>query len=451
MPRPLSVPEQALWWMDHGATVNFTTVARVQGRFDEPRLQAALAAVQARHPLLRVAIRDGAFVPDRGPLRARRVDGDDWLGEVRRELHTRFDTTAGPLCRCVWVRHGEDEHSLLLTLQHCIGDGKSGVFLMRDLLRAVSGADLPALPPAPSSWAARPRRLLRPWATLRALLSLGREVRRWLTLGRSRLPVADGVAVIGQREAHLQPLVFDAALTARLAERCRAERTTMHGLMTAVLLQTVAAEHGRRVTLGHGTPVDLRPRLEPPVGEDLGFYVSMVQSTHRVEPAGDVWALARAIRKDLVADVARGADILFQRLMGAALRFLIRKNPPPVTVCERIYGAPRPATGITNLGRLPVGPDFGALRATALHFFVISGELGDLTTSSTCFDGRLHWNLSGMAPVIAPDRLARFARSLAARLEAAAGQPDDPPGEGSPGTARRPAEPDRGVGGGLAR
>src|SRR5437588_17193 len=37
------------------------------------------------------------------------------------------------------------EHTVLLTFHHCIGDGFSGVYLMRDLVKALSGAALSPL------------------------------------------------------------------------------------------------------------------------------------------------------------------------------------------------------------------------------------------------------------------------------------------------------------------
>ena len=67
--RALGSIERGCWLIDQTAPMNVVAIAAVRGAIELPRLHAALAAVQRRHPLLRVCVQvqaDGpAFFSDR--------------------------------------------------------------------------------------------------------------------------------------------------------------------------------------------------------------------------------------------------------------------------------------------------------------------------------------------------------------------------------------------------
>ena len=73
------------------------------------------------------------------PLRVIDVPREDWVEQSERERAEPFDFQAGPLCRCVLLRHGDDHATLLTTINHVIGDGISALFLVRLILH-VAGA-----------------------------------------------------------------------------------------------------------------------------------------------------------------------------------------------------------------------------------------------------------------------------------------------------------------------
>ena len=54
--------------------------------------------------------------------------------------------STGPLVRVVLVEHSADNHTLILNFHHSVGDGWSGVYLLRDIVQAASGAALETLP-----------------------------------------------------------------------------------------------------------------------------------------------------------------------------------------------------------------------------------------------------------------------------------------------------------------
>ena len=58
--RPLDAGEKFFWLLDHVSCMNFVVFAELDGQLQAPELQAALARVQQRHPLLNCTIRTDA-------------------------------------------------------------------------------------------------------------------------------------------------------------------------------------------------------------------------------------------------------------------------------------------------------------------------------------------------------------------------------------------------------
>lgn len=61
--RPLSAVERWILATSEAACLNFAAVGRIKGPLDEARVRSAIAAVQARHPLLTVRVDDSGEVP----------------------------------------------------------------------------------------------------------------------------------------------------------------------------------------------------------------------------------------------------------------------------------------------------------------------------------------------------------------------------------------------------
>ncbi len=147
---PLSFAQQRLWFLaqtGEAASIAYhmTGGLRLQGPLDTSALKEALDRIVKRHEVLRTRFEvvDG--------LPAQRISPDGQLAwsshdlaasadpsrEVARhallEAEAPFDLTAGSLFRGRLLRLGADEHVLLLTLHHIVGDGWSLGVLAREL------------------------------------------------------------------------------------------------------------------------------------------------------------------------------------------------------------------------------------------------------------------------------------------------------------------------------
>ncbi|MFD8551701.1 hypothetical protein ACFV08_08865 [Streptomyces fradiae] len=166
--RELSPLERWYWIADRIAPLNVVGRVRLHGPVTGAALRSALTALQARHPLLRVAIEPGGpgeeprFTPvdDRPiPLDHRVLDdpaaGDAWQRVIDRELvNGRVDWRAGPLATAtVLTSPGPDggTHDLILSLLHVIADGTTVISLLRQWAELAAGLPVGAravLPPA---------------------------------------------------------------------------------------------------------------------------------------------------------------------------------------------------------------------------------------------------------------------------------------------------------------
>ncbi|MEO6238545.1 MAG: amino acid adenylation domain-containing protein [Vicinamibacterales bacterium] len=181
---PLSFGQERLWFADQlepaNGAYNIPRVLRLKGPLDVSALAKGLASIVARHEVLRTAIvdnhgRPGLATRSAADVAIESLDLRDVPAAERasrahsfsvRETQRPFDLASSPLFRVALVRLGEEEHLLVLTLHHIVGDAWSiGVF-MRELVSFYNGystggeVSLPALPVQYADFAAWQRQWL---------------------------------------------------------------------------------------------------------------------------------------------------------------------------------------------------------------------------------------------------------------------------------------------------
>ncbi len=485
MQRQLGAFESALTLSDEHAPLNVVAVLRLTVGPSPAALRRALAAVQARHPLLRVGIGtvNGRYVFDRGgtaaiTLRlAERGDGEAWIGEAEAELNARLDAGTGPPVRCVYLQPrvsgppggrprspavgrgssgrpaGEDGlgqaadpqdrlsgAEILLTLHHAVMDGASAVSLCRELLAACAaaeggddpeiGAPLAMLPAAEELFppAFQGRRRLRLVGFV--LRQLGREIaERWRARGRWHAPPP------GPTRSRILCFRLSEAETAALVRRSRKRRLTLHSVFDAALLLAVLRHlyPGQSLPLRHLVFADLRPYLRPPVAaENLGAYFAMLRLCSALGPDRGLWDLAREINAGVHAAARRGEKYLFSLTSAAAMRHLIRSGTGRMAATAVSYtGAARLGAERLDAERLDAERlDAERLEAerrlpvTALHAFVSNFRLGpEYTAQVRLFNRRIWWDILYLEPELDED----LARRIAGEIRDLLLDPQEPP------------------------
>ncbi|WP_326820140.1 non-ribosomal peptide synthetase/MFS transporter [Streptosporangium sp. NBC_01756] len=165
---PLSYQQERVWFMEQFAPgtsqYNIPVPMRLTGELDLDLLEQALQTLPVRHEALRMrfpADADGRptvhVEPSVAvPLRFVTADDEATAQVLIDEAATEpFDLADGPLLRALLVRLADDDHRLLVTTHHIVGDGWSVDLLLRDLAAAYHArrADDPAaLPDLPISY-----------------------------------------------------------------------------------------------------------------------------------------------------------------------------------------------------------------------------------------------------------------------------------------------------------
>jgi acyl carrier protein len=151
---PLSFQQEDLWFVDQWAPglpiYNMPYGLRFRGELQVGALRRALTRMVGRHESLRTRFVSQDGVPYQvidPPPAELPVRFDDLLqvpgGEreqhaaelITAEVQRSFDLAAGPLLRVMLLRTAPDEHVLLLTMHHIVGDGWSVGALTHELTR----------------------------------------------------------------------------------------------------------------------------------------------------------------------------------------------------------------------------------------------------------------------------------------------------------------------------
>ena len=142
---PLSFSQERLWFLDQlhqgSAAYNLPIALRLSGALDVPALSASLSEILARHTVLnmRFVERDGRVWQEPGvPAPLELVElGPVSPEELRRQVVTEaarpFDLANGPLFRARLFRLAKDEHVVVSTMHHTVGDGWSISVLVKEL------------------------------------------------------------------------------------------------------------------------------------------------------------------------------------------------------------------------------------------------------------------------------------------------------------------------------
>lgn len=436
--RPLGMMETGLWLVDQAVTLNVCAVAEIRGPLTLEVTRQALARAQGRHPLLRVRlvvekkqVRFEGWPGDQPPpipLHETALPFEKWPGAVEQQIHTRLDTDRDPLLRCHLLRHGPDHHTLLMCFNHVIGDGISGAYLARDIL--ASAGDLAAGGPGTLEPLPMPAPLeshlptkVTGFSGFRGFLREVRWFRKQLRrLGGHPKPLrSDSDAHYSETSARLEPLRYEPEVTRGLAAAARSHQTSMHGLLGAALCRAVHSELAEKrdpAVMAFASPVNLRHRMSPPVGQDVGLFVSMASSLHRVGAQTPVWDIARELRQTLLDVVDRDAPLYLLRGLGflSGRRRIFPLNAKGVDRNARFYLkylSSEATTGLTNIGRLDLKSRVGPLRLEAVHFAVSPSILGNMVVTAATLDDALCVNLMHNEPFLPHAR----AQAIAERFD----------------------------------
>ena len=396
---------------------NLVMGARIQGEVTQDLLQSAVLKVTQKHPLLRVRIHldddaTGWFgqkdVPDI-PIEVKpRTTDEDWVAVAGQELKRAFPTAIGPLMRMLLLR-SPDVSDLVITAHHSICDGRSLVYLIRDIMTCLAHPDegsnlLPIMPIAPQDH-------------LPASASVGwfkrfiirRMNQKWLRKGISfsEKDYQDlHQAFWRQHHAAILRWELTPSQTAELTACCQREQVTVNSaLYTAFLkaqrqIQGSSHDHFQTILV----PVDFRDRLTKPVGEAVGFYASAVKFKLKINPALPFWEIARLFNQKARHQLTNKHIFDGQKISLLSPSFLDGlvfakhgrlDDKMAVGQIKRI-GLDQLFAGMTisNLGRLEIPVEYGDFHLDALIGPAVYSDGIEKVLEVVTIGGKMHFTMT---------------------------------------------------------
>ena len=240
--RELGAFEEFIWlYTLSGLQRGFSMAIEVEGPTTVEQWREALAKVQKSQPLFSACIQKDGNTPPFfrsvvcGPIPLRFVDGaagSSFETEIATEVFTSFDGKHAPLLRAVLI-HQPQQSVFIITVHHCIADGISMVFALRDLLRALSGESIEPLPLLPSQE-----------ESFRITRSSLRENPPADSLSLPPPSPGPPVKVLQASEPpRVETLQLDATLTRAIINRAKKERTTVNSALCAALNEAARTLH----------------------------------------------------------------------------------------------------------------------------------------------------------------------------------------------------------------
>ncbi|RMI30537.1 hypothetical protein EBN03_20875 [Nocardia stercoris] len=291
-------------------------VLHVRGHLDPALLERALAWLQTQHPILRAHIRYGKMVWRRVPPFAYRqgwfdtqgttriplrvlddTDPDAWRKVLAADMRTPIRKGNHPRLRVTLVRQSPDADlsHLVICADHAILDARSAHVLACELLEFL--ADPAAAQRKPSLDTALP-------PPIEAGLPDPARGGKTAYTPAVRLPKQK----VRGRKKETRVLVrrFGPTETAALAEAVKANKTTLHGAVTAAFLLALRERYRLDVMTVLNT-VDLRrlSTLALP-RETYSCYVDILRTEHPI--TDDFWATARDASFKLIAALAKNRE-----------------------------------------------------------------------------------------------------------------------------------------------
>jgi len=316
--RPLGEQERLLHYLHaHGGLIAMH-VLHVRGHLDPALVKRALAWLQTQHPLLRAHIRYGKVVWRRPPppIALRQpwfdtegtteiplqvvdaADPDTWRKVLASDLRTPIPKGDHPRLRITLVRQSPDAdlNHIVICADHAILDAQSGNMLARELLEFLADPAMAHRKP--------PVHTTLPPPVEAGLPSKSGNGEKTTYTPAMRLPkqkVPDR-----KKETRVLARYLGPGVTATLKDAIKANRTTLHGAVTAAFLLAVR-ERYRLDAMTVLTTVDLRRLSEPPLPDKTyGCYVDILRTKHPI--TDDFWATARDASFKLITALAKDRE-----------------------------------------------------------------------------------------------------------------------------------------------
>lgn len=314
--RPLGEQERLLNYLHAFGGLIALQVLHVLGPLSPDKMRRALAWLQSQHPILRAHIRYGGLVfRDLPPFVYRQpwfdtvgtteipleivtdADPERWREVLAHNLRTPLKRGNNPRIRVTLVRESADAEltHIVICADHATIDAQSGNMISRQIMEYLAD-------PVAAEAHAPVHASLPPPLESRLPKKSDSGTRGYqpaLRLPKQQVPHPKSETRVISR--HLPP-----ALTTALKAAIKAQRTTLHGGITAAFLTAMRERQGV-TAMTVLTTIDLRRLCKPALpAETYGCYIDILRTRHDI--GTDFWVTARDASFRLITTLAKDQE-----------------------------------------------------------------------------------------------------------------------------------------------
>ena len=419
-------------WMALGHDVGgglIVNVVYLEGILTPDIVKQALKLVQQRHPMLQVYIvesDDGLYFESKGITEISlqviyKQDENEAIKIAEKELHTKFIKGKNPLCRLTLLYSHQHQNTceIIITFHHGIVDGISCMRFIDDLLfycqQINDGEDiskvetLDFLPPIEN-------------IINYNIPTENKNENHQVTNEQLTPPpqlIIEHQASANERFTRMLPRILSQEKTKILIEKCKQEKTTVHGAICAAMVFAAAKllSIDKQVNLSYGLPVNLRKYCDPEItDQNLGCFISVLGFNQLVEQNTIFWDLARECKSKIHDSLIRGVHITL--LQQSKLRNFDKDIVIKYMLSKENTMGRNNIFAISNIGKFKFRYKADQLKIKELYFGSsqhIGGDcfwLGILT-----LDEQLFCNFIYVEPVISDKTAQLFADDVMTVIE----------------------------------
>lgn len=407
---------------------NVLMVARIKGKFTQTTLKSAIQKIQQRHPLLGVHIEfddnHQVWFTSRNtfdiPIKIYpRTSDNAWIDACGEENKIPFPLDRGPLLRVIWVKD-TDISELILLGQHAICDGASLVYLMRDLLTNLGDPTLPVevLDTLPTIDKAVNLENIKLSFILRRIITKLTPIWRQNEILFTFEDFKPLQKVFNESNYQILTYELSPEETEDLIQKSREHNVTVNSVLYSALLSAQMEIEGTEKNYLQNIllPINLRPYINPPIGEVVGFYAGGETFPHKVTLKKDFWRrtgdlhtyLQKHITMDAMLSNAKRLFLLPPTWIEArSFLFLGNKLPESNPKYEQLLKVVKKSSllqrivksnlseefqiglALTNLGKMDIPLQYGELELESIFFIPPTNLLAEKVIGILTVGGKL--------------------------------------------------------------
>lgn len=380
---------------------NFSLMLRVRGDLSPKEMQNALDAIRVRHLVLIPSAASSGDLPDiHFPMEVREDSGPNaWIELVAKELLIPFEASGVAQARVFLLKHADKTIDIVVTFNHGLCDGLSGVYFLRDLLQALDQptAQLEPLPIPPSFRERVPdaivnktsikRRLFLTILMFKFLVTAARIKKRSFGVRSQTTETTNALPL--NHQCLIMPTVLTEGQTTALVNRCKEEGVTVHAAICAAWLRAFYMEFktgsARRLV---SSPVNIRDRLPVKIGETSGTFLALVTTGTDASPNVNFWQTAREFKNNFLSSLIED-NYFFDMLLYDKVFSDFTTEEVDIVADMLFNNKPKYDFSITNLGRLPFAERYGSLSVDTFYGPLVNSSEHERTVGVSTLKGRL--------------------------------------------------------------